>query len=123
MKITRELGGLLLGVAMNFLLLYGVVVLGWSPGSMFLLFPLESIGLGVVTVVRLWRRVSPDDDVRVGTVPLGVFVFAMIYGVATIVQIVFVVLVVSAIGVVADGPNLWLPLALVLVRLGSDLWL
>jgi len=122
-RVTRDLGGLLLGVVVNFLLLYGVVVLGWSPGSMFLLFPVESIGLGVVTVVRLWRPVAPDDDVRIGPVPLGVFVFAMIYGVATIVQIVFVVIVVSAIGVVADGPNLWLPLALVLVRLGMDLWL
>jgi hypothetical protein len=48
MKGARDLGGLLLGVVVNGLLLYGVVVLGWSPGSMFLLFPVGSIGLGVV---------------------------------------------------------------------------
>ncbi len=120
---TGDLGGLLLGATVSVVLLYGVVVLGWSPGSMFLLFPVESIGLGVVTVVRLWHPVTPNDDMRIGPIPLGVFVFSMIYGVFTIVQIVFVAIVTSVIGVVADARNLWLPLALILVRIGMDLWL
>ena len=123
MKVTRDLGGLLLGVVVNFVLLYGVVVLGWSPGSMFLLFPVESIGLGVVTAVRLWHPGTPNDDMRAGPIPLGVLVFSAIYGVFTIVQIVFVGIVTAAIGVVADATNLWLPLALILVRLAMDLWL
>ena len=58
--VARDLGGLLLGVTVNLLLLYGVIVLGWSPGSIFLLFPVESVGLGVVTVVRLWARSAPN---------------------------------------------------------------
>ncbi len=121
--VARDLGGLLLGVAVNLLLLYGVVALGWSPGSIFLLFPVESIGLGVVTVVRLWSRSAGEDDVRVGPVPLGVVVFAAIYGVFTLVQIVFVVMAVSIIGVVADATNLWLPLGLIVARMAMDLWI
>jgi hypothetical protein len=121
--VARDLGGLLLGVAVNVLLLYGVIVLGWSPGSIFLLFPVESVGLGVVTVVRLWARSAPDDGMRVGPFPLGVVVFAAIYGVFTLVQIVFVVIAVSAMGVVADARNLWIPLGLVVARIVMDLWL
>ena len=121
--VARDLGGLLLGVTVNLLLLYGVIVLGWSPGSIFLLFPVESVGLGVVTVVRLWARSAPNDDMRVGRFPLGVVVFGAIYGVFTLVQIVFVVIAVSAIGVVADATNLWIPLGLVVARIIMDLWL
>ena len=121
--VARDLGGLLLGVTVNLLLLYGVIVLGWSPGSIFLLFPVESIGLGVVTVVRLWTRSAREDDVRVGPFPLGLVVFAAIYGVFTLVQILFVVITVSIVGVVADATNLWLPLGLIVARIVMDLWL
>ena len=50
---ARELGRLVPGVIVNLVLLYGVVVLGWSPGSIVLLFPVESVGIGLVTVVGL----------------------------------------------------------------------
>jgi Family of unknown function (DUF6498) len=123
MNGVRDLGGLLSGVVVNGLLLYGVVALGWSPGSIFLLFPVESIALGIVTFVRLWRRRGTRDESWVGPMPLGTLVFGAIYGAFTLVQLVFVVIVTSAIGVVADGPNLWLPLVLVLARLAVDLWL
>jgi len=117
---ARELGRLVPGVIVNLLLLYGVVVLGWSPGSIVLLFPVESVGIGLVTVVGLWRRSGTDD--MVGPIPLGVLVFGAIFGVFTIVQAVFAGIIASVLGVVADATNLWLPLALVVARTAVDLW-
>ena len=116
---SRELGRLVPGVIVNLLLLYGVVVLGWSPGSIVLLFPVESVGIGLVTVVGLWRRSGTDD--MVGPIPLGVLVFGAIFGVFTIVQAVFAGIIASVLGVVADATNLWLPLALVVARTAVDL--
>ena len=116
---ARELGRLVPGVIVNLLLLYGVVVLGWSPGSIVLLFPVESVGIGLVTVVGLWRRSGTDD--MVGPIPLGVLVFGAIFGVFTIVQAVFAGIIASVLGVVADATNLWLPLALVVARTAVDL--
>ena len=116
---SRELGRLVPGVIVNLVLLYGVVVLGWSPGSIVLLFPVESVGIGLVTVVGLWRRSGTDD--MVGPIPLGVLVFGAIFGVFTIVQAVFAGIIASVLGVVADATNLWLPLALVVARTAVDL--
>src|SRR5674476_688928 len=116
---SRELGRLVPGVIVNLLLLYGVVVLGWSPGSIVLLFPVESVGIGLVTVVGLWRRSGTDD--MVGPIPVGVLVFGAIFGVFTIVQAVFAGIIASVLGVVADATNLWLPLALVVARTAVDL--
>jgi hypothetical protein len=117
--VSRELGRLVPGVIVNLVLLYGVVVLGWSPGSIVLLFPVESVGIGLVTVVGLWRRSGTDD--MVGPIPLGVLVFGAIFGVFTIVQAVFAGIIASVLGVVADATNLWLPLALVVARTAVDL--
>ena len=116
---AREFGRLVPGVIVNLVLLYGVVVLGWSPGSIVLLFPVESVGIGLVTVVGLWRRSGTDD--MVGPIPLGVLVFGAIFGVFTIVQAVFAGIIASVLGVVADATNLWLPLALVVARTAVDL--
>jgi hypothetical protein len=116
---ARELGRLVPGVIVNLVLLYGVVVLGWSPGSIVLLFPVESVGIGLVTVVGLWRRSGTDD--MVGPIPLCVLVFGAIFGVFTIVQAVFAGIIASVLGVVADATNLWLPLALVVARTAVDL--
>ena len=116
---ARELGRLVPGVIVNLVLLYGVVVLGWSPGSIVLLFPVESVGIGLVTVVGLWRRSGTDD--MVGPIPLGALVFGAIFGVFTIVQAVFAGIIASVLGVVADATNLWLPLALVVARTAVDL--
>ena len=84
-----------------------------------LLFPVESVGIGLVTVVGLWRR--SGTDVMVGPIPLGVLVFGAIFGVFTIVQAVFAGIIASVLGVVADATNLWLPLALVVARTAVDL--
>jgi Family of unknown function (DUF6498) len=116
---SRELGRLVPGVIVNLVLLYGVVVLGWSPGSIVLLFPVESVGIGLVTVVGLCRRAGTDD--MVGRIPLGALVFGAIFGVFTIVQAVFAAIIASVLGVVADATNLWLPLALVVARTAVDL--
>ena len=116
----RELGRLVPGVIVNLVLLYGVVVLGWSPGSIVLLFPVESVGIGLVTVVGLWRRAGTDD--MVGPIPLGALVFGAIFGVFTIVQTVFAAIIASVLGVVADATNLWFPLALIVARTAVDLW-
>jgi len=117
---ARELGRLVPGVIVNLVLLYGVVVLGWSPGSIVLLFPAESVGIGLVTVVGLWRRAG--TDVMVGPIPLTALVFGAIFGVFTIVQAVFAGIIASVLGVVADATNLWLPLALIVARTAVDLW-
>jgi hypothetical protein len=116
---AREVGRLVPGVIVNLVLLYGVVVLGWSPGSIVLLFPVESVGIGLVTVVGLWRRAGADD--MVGPIPLAALVFGAIFGVFTIVQTVFAGIIASVLGVVADATNLWLPLALVVTRTAIDL--
>lgn len=115
--LGRQAPSLVLGLALNGVLLYGVVVLGWSPGSIVCLFPVESVGLGLVTFALIARRTSDAETRR-----LGLIVFTSVYGAFTIAQAVMAVIVARALGIVADAKNLWLPLALVLAKIGFDLW-
>ncbi len=116
--LGRQLPSLALGLLLNGLLLYGVVVLGWSPGSIVCLFPVESIGLGLITAALIARQKRDEfSDPR-----LGLIVFGSVYGAFTVAQTVMAVIVAWRLGVVADAQNLWLPLALVLSKIGFDLW-
>lgn len=116
--LVRQGPGVLLGLVVNALLLYGVVVWGWSPGSVLLMFPVESIGIGLVIGSIIARKPASEfSDPRLNTV-----VFGSIFGMFTLVQAVLTVVLATKVGIVADVPNLWLPLGLVVAKLAFDVW-
>ncbi len=116
--LVRQGPGVLLGLIVNALLLYGVVAWGWSPGSVLLIFPVESIGIGLVIGSIIARKPAGEfSDPRLNTV-----VFGSIFGMFTLVQAALTVVLALKVGIVADVPNLWLPLGLVVAKLAFDAW-
>lgn len=106
--------GLLAGLGTNLLLAYGVIAWGWAPGNVWLTFALENVALWLLTTARLRRSAASGTR---GGMPAGFF-FPW-YGTFTLVHLIFVSIT-AALSGIDPGLALWLPIALVLARVGED---
>ncbi len=109
-----SLSGLLAGLATTLLLAYGVSAWSWAPGNVWITFALENVALWLLTTARLRRSEAAG---RVGGMPASFF-FPW-YGTFTLVHLVFVGITAAFTGI-DPGLSLWLPIALVLARVGED---
>lgn len=106
----------------NLFVLAGVMLWGWPPGNVFVLFWIENVILGVVTAVRIGSAQgvpAADPNARTsGIAPRWVAVgfFSFHYGVFALVHGVFVGIVAASIGVVPGMWTLVLPALLIALR-------
>ncbi|MFX4272066.1 DUF6498-containing protein [Propionibacteriaceae bacterium Y1685] len=101
-------GPVLFGVATNVVTILGVLVWGWPPANVFLLFFGENLILGVVTFVRLVTLPEPNFG-------LAAF-FCLHYGIFAVVHGVFTAMTVIGLDPVFDFWWLGLPLIFIAIR-------
>lgn len=107
-------------VALNAVTLLGVLVWGWPPGNVYLLFWIENAALGVATIPRIAsaRGAGPAatiNDRPASAAALAAF-FVVHYGIFCLVHAAFTGFVAYAAGVRLTLPYLGLPAVLILVR-------
>lgn len=105
-----------LAVAVNAVTLLGVLAGWWPAGNVFLLFWVENVVLGLITLVRITTSASRPGE-RVATA----LFFCVHYGIFCVVHLVFTWLVASTIGVEVSWLVLGLPVVLLVVRYGAEL--
>lgn len=101
-------GPVLFSVATNVVTILGVLVWGWPPANVFLLFFGENLILGVVTFIRLVTLPNPN-------IGLAAF-FCLHYGIFAVVHGVFTAMTVIGLDPVFDFWWLGLPLILIAIR-------
>lgn len=104
----------------NLFVLAGVIVWGWPPGNIFLLFWVENVILGAVAAVRIATAQGTDPE---ATTPAGAsaLFFVFHYGLFALVHGVFVAVIAVSIGVSATWWTLGVPALLIAVRYVFDL--
>ncbi|WP_204912228.1 DUF6498-containing protein [Microlunatus spumicola] len=105
-----------LSVALNLLIVVGVLVLGWPAGNVFVLFWAENVVLGLVTLVRI-STAGPDGTGRLTTA----LFFVVHYGIFCAVHAGFTAVVAWRLGTDLTFVALGLPVALVVLRYAVEL--
>ncbi|MBA4000945.1 DUF6498-containing protein [Brevundimonas sp.] len=106
----RRLGGarLLLIILLNLIPVAGVLWLGWDAGQILMLYWVENIIVGVLSLVRILTARQPDTlapgSAQMGTIGVGCF-FIVHYGLFTLVHGVFTMILASRI--IDDEDGLW----------------
>ena len=107
-------------VALNAFTLLGVLVWGWPPGNVYLLFWLENAVLGVATIPRIVsaRRSGPQATINNRPASPGALAafFVLHYGIFCLVHAGFTGVVAYGAGVRLSFAYLGLPALLILVR-------
>lgn len=121
--------GLAIGMSLGFnaLTLVGVLVFGWPPGNIFLLFWLENLVLGVCTLIKVVTAQAPSTQPLLlngrptkGSPGLFAVFFLFHYGLFCTVHLVFTVIVAIKIGVEPTFLLLGFPLILIVLRYGVE---
>lgn len=105
-------------LATNLFVLAGVALWDWPPGNVFVLFWIENVVLGVVTVVRI--RTAAGTSQGVERPPRAGF-FVMHYGLFALVHMVFVMMIATRAGVSWTWWAMGLPTVLLTIRYAADL--
>lgn len=98
----------------NLVILAGALWFGWPAGNLYLLFWVENVILGVVTLTKLLTLRSAQ--------PARAGFFVAHYGLFCFVHLVFILVVAFANGLALTFWALGLPVILLVVRYGADLW-
>ncbi len=101
-----------LSLLTNIATVLGVVVFGWPPGNVLLLFLAENAVVGLMTVVKMTTAGAASTQSRIG---LTLF-FCFHFGLFTLVQGVFAAIVAQGIGMSLTWWAFGLPFALIVVR-------
>lgn len=110
---------MLLIVVCNLMPVAGVLAFGWPAGNVFLLFILENVLLGLVTLALLLRTPSESTAGLLGGRFPALF-FAMHYGIFASVHAVFTALVAYFLGVDFGIIAFAIPVVLLFVRYGNE---
>lgn len=104
----------------NLFLLAGVIAWGWPPGNVFLLFWIENVILGVITVVRIVTAQGPDPQSTSPAWATALF-FTFHYGIFALVHGVFVGVIAFGVGLSVTWWTLGVPTLLIALRYVFDL--
>ena len=100
-----------LSLVYNLLTIFGVVVFGWPPGNVFVLFWVENLILGLFTVVKVASSQAPGGS-RAG---LAVF-FCFHYGIFCLVHAAFTGFIAYRIGIELTFGLIGVPVIVIFVR-------
>lgn len=123
--ITGSIVAIGISVTMNVLTLIGVIAWHWPAGNVFLLFWLENVVIGMISLVRVVSARGPETSpatlkvngrpVRGTPLRYGMF-FALHYGIFCLVHGVFTVIVALRLGVEPSFFWLGFPVIVIAVR-------
>lgn len=118
-----------LSVVLNLGTLFGVLVLGWPPGNVLLLFWLENAVLGVCTLLKVASAQAPSaSSITVngragGSSPaLYALFFAVHYGLFCLVHLVFTLIVATMIKIEPTFLALGVPMIMIVIRYTVETW-
>lgn len=118
-----------MSVVVNALTLVGVLVFGWPPGNVFLLFWAENVVLGLCTLVKVatsqavaGETLEVNGRKRAGTPAMFSLFFVLHYGIFCTVHLVFTVIVAVKIGIEPTFLLLGFPLILIVLRYAVETW-
>lgn len=98
----------------NLMILVGALWFGWPAGNLYLLFWVENVILGAVTLTKL-LTVRSAEPARAGF-------FVVHYGLFCFVHLVFILVLAFANGLAPTFLAFGLPVILLVVRYAADLW-
>jgi hypothetical protein len=119
--ITGSIVAIGISVTMNVLTLVGVIAWRWPAGNVYLLFWLENVIIGVISLARIVSARGPatikvnDRPVRGTQLGYGMF-FALHYGIFCLVHGVFTVIVALRLGIEPTFFWLGFPVIVIAVR-------